>query len=181
MMLFSYKELEAIYKTDYQIKNAIEDGKLYKIEKGIYSDVPTVHPLEIIVKKYPEAIFTMDSAFYFHGLTDVIPKKNYLAVKRNSIRIHKKGIVQVYVIEKLHDIGKTKIDFENVQLFVYDMERMLIELIRNKKKMAFDYYKEIISSYRRRSNELETVKIEDYINKFDIEEYIFNTIQSEVF
>ena len=180
-MIYSYRELEAVYNTDYKIKKNIEAGKIFKIERGIYSEAPTVSPLEIISKKYPDAIFTMDSAFYFHGLTDVIPDKMYLAVKRDSIRINNKKIIQVFVVKKLHEIGKTHINFEGVNIAVYDMERMLIELIRSKKRMAFDYYKEIINSYRRISSELDTEKIEDYIGKFDIENYIFNTVQNEVF
>lgn len=40
---------------------------------GLYSDKEFVNPLEIIVKKYPNAIFTCASAFYHFDLTDVIP------------------------------------------------------------------------------------------------------------
>ena len=180
-MIYTYSELEEIYKTDYKIKKAISAGKIFKIEKGIYSDMQFVSPMEIITKKYPDAIFTMDSAFYFHGLTDVIPAKMHLATKRDSIRINRDKIIQIFVIEKLHEIGKTHIVFEGVSIAIYNMERMLIELIRNRRRMAFDYYKEIIGSYRRRQNELDTEKIEDYIGKFDIENYIFNIVQNEVF
>ena len=47
--------------------------------------------------------------------------------------------------------------------------------------MAFDYYKEIINSYRRKSNELDIRNIENYIKEFGTEDYIFKTIQEEVF
>ncbi len=39
---------------------------------------------------------------------------------------------------------------ESATINIYDKERMLIELIRNKNQMAFDYYKEIISNYRKK-------------------------------
>ena len=180
-MIYSYNELVAEHKTDYQIKKAIKHGALYKIENGIYSDKPSVSPLEIIVKKYPAAIFTMDSAFYFHGLTDVIPKKIHLATMRDSIRIYNADIIQHFLTERLHGIGKTYIVYENVEIPIYDMERMLIELIRNRNKVGFDYYKEIIASYRKKSSELDTGKIEEYISQFDIEDYLFSTMQNEVF
>lgn len=180
-MIYSYEEVKNTYKSTYQIRKALANGKIFKIEKGIYSDEEIANPLEIIVKKYPNAIFTMDSAFYFHGLTDVIPKKTYLAVKRDSIRINNSKISQMFVLEKLFEIGKTEITFEGVRIPIYDKERMLIELIRNKKRMAFDYYKEIINSYRRKSNQLDIRNIEDYIKEFGVEDYIFKTIQEEVF
>ncbi len=43
----------------------------------------------------------MDSTFYYHNLTDVIPKKEYLALKRDSNKISDIGL-------KLHII---KINF----------------------------------------------------------------------
>ena len=60
----------------------------YKIETELYSDVEFVNPLEIICKKYPNAIFTMNSAYYYHDLTDVIPDYFYLATKRSDSRIN---------------------------------------------------------------------------------------------
>jgi len=180
-MIYTHKELEKLFKSDYQIKKAIADKEIFKIEKGIYCNKQFVHPLEIIVKKYPNAIFTMDSAFYFHGLTDVIPDKMYLAVKRDTTKIANRNIIQIFVSDKFHEIGKTQIEFEGASINIYKMERMLIELVRNKKKIAFDYYKEIINSYRRKIADLDVTDIENYAKQFDAEDYIFRTIQEEVF
>lgn len=180
-MIQTHKELERLYGSDYQIKKAIAEGRLFKIDRGLYSHEMSVHPIEVIVKKYPNAIFTMDSAFYFHGLTDVIPGKMYLSVKRDSTKISNRGIVQIFVLEKYHEIGKTQITYEGVTINIYNQERMLIELVRNKKGMPFDYYKEIINSYRRKITELDVRSLEEYSNEFDLEEYIFRTIQEEVF
>ena len=36
---------------------------------------------------HPLAVLTMDSAFYLHGLTDVIPELVYVATPRNTTRI----------------------------------------------------------------------------------------------
>ena len=36
------------YKSNYKIKKLIEEGKIFKIEKGIYSDKKEVNYLEII-------------------------------------------------------------------------------------------------------------------------------------
>jgi len=181
-MIYTYKELEKNLKSDYQIKKAMADGEIYRIERGIYSRTPLVHPLEVITKKYPNAIFTMDSAFYFHGLTDVVPRKMHLAVIRTSTRrIANRNIVHVFVLEKFLEIGKTQIIYEGVSINIYNQERMLIELIRNKKRLAFDYYKEIINSYRGRVNKLDIRIVEDYIKEFDTEDYLLRTIQEEVF
>ena len=87
-MILLYKDLIQQYKSDYKIKKLIEEGKIFKIEKGIYSDNNNINYLEILTKKYPNAIFTMESAFYYHNLTDVIPDKEYLALRRDSTKIN---------------------------------------------------------------------------------------------
>ena len=73
MMLLTHTECLKRWQSDYQIKKRVQDGTLFRIEKGIYSDTPEVSTLAVITKKYPDSIFTLDSAFYYHGLTDVIP------------------------------------------------------------------------------------------------------------
>jgi predicted transcriptional regulator of viral defense system len=83
-MLYNYNELLSKYRRDYQIQKAVKNKELYKIEKGIYSDVPSVHYLAVINKKYPYAVITSFSAYYYHNLTDVIPDKIYLSTDRKK-------------------------------------------------------------------------------------------------
>ena len=180
-MIYNYEEAKNKYGSSYRINKAIKEGILYKLEKNIYSDTKNVNYLEMISKKYPNAIFTMDSAFYFHNLTDIIPNKIYLAIERNSSRINDEKINQILTIKKLFEIGKSQMIVEGATINVYDKERMLIELIRNKKQMAFDYYKEIISNYRKIINDLDVSKIEEYIEVFPNEEHIFEILQGDVF
>ena len=63
-MLYTYKELLNEYKSNYQVKKAVKEQKIFKIEKGIYSDKKNVNYLEVIVKKYPQEIITGESAYY---------------------------------------------------------------------------------------------------------------------
>ncbi len=87
VLVFSYNELRKQYKSNDKIKQMILDKKIFKIEKGIYSDNNNVNYLEVLIKKYPNAIFAMDSAFYYHNLTDVIPEREWLVLRRNSTKI----------------------------------------------------------------------------------------------
>ena len=180
-MLYTHKELLNKYKSNYQIEKAVKQQKIFKIEKGIYSTNKNVHYLEVITKKYPNAIITGESAYYYHNLTDVIPDKIYLATKRNAVRIKDKRIKQVLVSDKLFDLGKEKLLFEGVHINIYDKEKMLIELIKNKSNISFDYYKEIILNYRNIVDELKNWKIEQYLENYNLEDYIFDIIKKEVF
>ena len=180
-MILLYKDLIKQYKSDYEIKKIIREGNLFKIEKGIYSESNNVNYLEVITKKYPNAIFTMDSAFYYHNLTDVIPDKEYLALRRDSTKINDDRIKTVYYQDKIFEIGKSTMKVNNVDIQIYDKERMLIELIRNRNNLGFDYYKEIIGNYRDIKETLNSKKIAEYISKFAIEDHLYDVIMKEVF
>ncbi len=180
-MLYTYKELLLNYKSAYQIEKAVNDKKIYKIEKGIYSDKRNVHFLDIIIKKYPYAIITSLSAYYYHNLTDVIPNKVYLATTRNNRMIYSKKIKQIRMKDELYNLGRTQIEYEGTLINIYDKERLLIDLARNKSKIGYDLYKEIISNYRKLTNSLDTQKIEEYLQCFINGDKIFEIIQDEVF
>lgn len=140
-MLYTRKEISKKYNSTYQINRALENKEIFKIQNGIYSDEEFVNPLLVINKKYPNAIFTMDSTFYYWNLTDVIPDKFHLATKRNNIRYRNEDIRQYFVEENLFEFGKTRLNVENVEINIYDRERMLIELVRKKAQIPFDFYK----------------------------------------
>lgn len=180
-MLFNYNEIKNKYKSTYQIRKALENREIYKIEKGIYSDVPNVHYLAIIMKKHPYGVFTSYSAYYYHNLTDVIPDKIYLATDRNNRMIYSNKVKQIRMKNELYNLGKTQIDYEGVIINIYDKERMLIDLARNKNKIGYDLYKEIISNYRKLVNSLDTQKIEEYLQYFVNGDKLFEIIQDEVF
>lgn len=57
---------------------------------------------------------------------------------------------------------------------------MLIELIRHKNKLPFDYYKEIVSNYRNKTYELDIQWLEENVSKFPGAKKIMDIIQLEV-
>ena len=180
-MLYFHKELKEKLKSDYQIQKSVFDKKYYKMENGLYSDQEFVNPLEIITKKYPNAIFTSDSAYYYYDLTDVVPDYFYLATKRTDSRINDKNIKQVFIPNELFEFGKTQIEVENIKINIYDEERMLVELVRKKNIIPFDYYKEIIISYRKRVDKLDIYKIQEYISYYKNKSSLYDTLMREVF
>ena len=180
-MLYFRNELDKNTYSTYQLNKAIKNKELFKVDNGLYSDIEFVNPLEIILKKYPNAIFTSDSAYYYYDLTDVIPDYFYLATKRSDSRINDKNIKQIFMPNDLFELGKTQIEIENVKINIYDEERMLVELIRKKNLIPFDYYKEIISNYRRKTDKLDIYKIGEYISYYKNEQTLYNRVQSEVY
>ena len=57
---------------------------------------------------------------------------------------------------------------------------MLIELVRNKNNMSYDMYKEIINNYRSIVDELNFLKLQDYLSNFKNKDKYLKIIQEEV-
>ena len=63
---------------------------------------------------------------------------------------------------------------------IYNRERMLIELLRFKNKLPFDYYKEIIANYRRLIYDLDIERIQAYADSFPRSKMISDALEMEV-
>ncbi|MCD8015293.1 MAG: hypothetical protein LUG99_19415 [Lachnospiraceae bacterium] len=179
-MLLSYDECLKKYGTDYRIKKNVREGRLYVKEKGLYSDKRYVPELEVISKKYPKGIITLNSAFFYYGLTDTIPDFYYIATPKSTRKISDTRVKQIYENSEAFDLGKTSMEYDGVDIIIYDKERLLVELIRNKRRMSFDLYKEIILNYRKKLNELDVARIAEYAYELPKTNMVMQTLRLEV-
>lgn len=180
-MLLTYPQCLEKYNSDYQIQKAISSGILYKIEPGVYSDKENVSELAIITCKYPDAVITMNSAFYYYGLTDVIPDKYYLATKKSNRGIRETRVKQIFVPDNCFNVGIITMQHRDALIKIYDKERMLVELLRFKNLLPFDYYKEILNNYRDIVYDLDIPLIEDYAKILPKSKMIMKILKNEVF
>ena len=180
-MILSFKECVTKYGNQYQIENRINSGELYKIEPGIYALSPDVPEEAVLAKKYPKAVFAGDYAFYYHELTDVIPDGFTLATSGGSQKIAEADVTQLFVRQDLLYLGAAVTDIKGYKIMMYDRERMLIELLRFKHRMPYDYYKEILSNYRQIITELQIWRIQEYAAAFPKSGLISRALAEEVF
>ena len=66
------------------IQRALQDGELVRIGRGLYqdprSDIDTDHSLAEVAKRIPKGVIAMVSALAFHGLTDQMPRRIWVAI-----------------------------------------------------------------------------------------------------
>ena len=180
-MIYTGKEILRKYGTRYNLAKALKNKEIFKLDRGIYSDKDLVSSMVVVSKKYPGAIITMDSAFYYYDLTDVIPTKTYVATNSKSNVITNEKIVQTWVPKEKLNIGKDEIIIDGEKVRIYNKERLLVELIRRRNQIPFDYYKEIISNYRKIVDDLDMHKIEKYLSLYKNEANLANALMREVF
>ena len=178
--MLTHAECIKQYGSDYQIQKEIKSGRLFHVGKGVYSHDQHVPKLAILAYKYPKAILTMRNAFYYHGLTDVIPRSYDLATDRDAAKIPDRDVRQYFYPDNFLADGAEKMDYKGYEIMVYNRERMLIELLRYKSKLPFDYYSEIIHSYREIVEHLDIRKVEDYAMASPKAARILSTLQIEV-
>ena len=180
-MIYTHKQCLKEKGSAYQVQKAVQAGELYQIEKGIYADTEDVTTIGIISTKYPEAIITLDTAFYYHGLTDVIPDKYYIATSKHARRLRDPRIKQIFVPDEILNLGVIEMRRRDAEFRIYDKERMLIELLSRKNSLPYDYYKEILGNYRNQIYELDIERIQNYAESFPKHKMISETLSAEVF
>ncbi len=180
-MVFTHKQCLKEKGSAYQVQKAVQEGELYQIEKGIYADTSDVSTLAILSTKYPDAIITLDSAFYYHGLTDVIPDEYFIATSKHARKLRDSRIRQIFVPDEILDLGVIVMYHRDAGFKIYDKERMLIELLSRKNSLPRDYYKEILGNYRDQIHELDIERIQEYAENFPKHKMISEALEAEVF
>lgn len=164
-MIYKTKDLLKIYKNSRNLKYAVKNKKIYKLAHGIYSDDKySIGDLETIFMRYPNATLTNESAFSFYQLSEYIPEKYTIVTGIKAHKINNPNIKQFYMQDPFRSIGRIKIKTDFGYIYIYDRERMLIELFRLKTKFSYEYFKEVVENYRslNKNNKLDTKKIVEY-------------------
>lgn len=166
-MLYNHQTALKKYGTHGEIMKAVNKGKLIRIERNIYKTPDDYTEFEYIITKYPKVIFTMQSAFFYLGLCKEKPNLYHLATNRTAVRMKDKSIEQYYQLDKFYSVGIIPFKVNNLNIHIYNKERMLIELVRNKNKISDELFFEVAHNYYLQKETLDEKKLISYINKFN--------------
>lgn len=173
-------ECLAKYGSDYKIQKKVDAGELFRVGRALYSEDKYVPELAVLAYQYPNAVVTMNSAFYIHGLTDVIPDEYDLATDRNAAKIRASKVKQYFNPSGFFEQGVETVDYQGYPIRMYNKERMLIELLRYKSKLPFDFYKEVVLNYRKIMPKLDMQAVQDYAYEAPRSGKILESLQMEV-
>ena len=165
-MIYLYKDLTKLGKNDFNIKKMVEKKELYMIKKGIYSTTEDFNYLELLSKKHPNIIFTLQTACYCYGLLKQNNVPYYIVTKQKDRKIKDENVKQIFMTDELYSIGMNHVKYLGFDIQIYDLERLLIEVVRNKKNIDFDTYLEIMQGYKKIIKLLNKNKINQYIIYF---------------
>lgn len=182
-MIKTTRDLLESYGSHRAIKAAIKKGDLQRISHGVYAEgQPELGEIEAVCARYPNAILTLESAFAYYGLSDYVPSQYVFVTPLNAHPIDSPKVVQHYMSEELVGIGKTEAKTKQGSIHIYDMERLLIELFRLKRKLPPDYFKEVVGSYREAASSgvLDFPKLIAYLGQFKRGKTLHDRIQEVI-
>ena len=135
------------------LRKYVEDGKLEQVRKGLYVLADDLaDEFALIQLQSSKAIFSYGTALYLWGLSDRTPHRfditipqgtNISRLKRDNptIRCH-------YVQPEAYEIGITEIQSpQGAKVRLYDKERCICDLIRDKEKVDIQIYTQAIKDY----------------------------------
>lgn len=134
----------------------VKEKGLEQAAHGIYvSPDAWTDAMYLLHLRCGQAVFSHETALFFHDLTDREPLKYSITVKTgyNPSRLREDG-VQVYTVKKeLHGAGVTtaKTPFGHA-VPVYDMERTVCDLLRSRSHMEIQMLQDALKQYARRKD-----------------------------
>ncbi len=160
------------------IKKYMDKGLIRKVAHGLYIDSNLLSDDEYIFqRRYPEAIFSYNTALYFLNLSNRAPHKVEITLS-NKKRIKCDYEVH-YVSDKYYDIGIIEIEsiFGN-PIKVYNAERSICDMLRNG-EFELELQNTILRNYFR-SKEKDLDKLLDYAKIFKVYDKVNILVEYEM-
>lgn len=134
----------------------VRSRDLERAAHGIYiSKDSWVDAMYLLHLRFEQAVFSHETALFFHDLTDREPMEYTVTVKtgRNPTKMKAEGI-QVFTIKsELHGVGITtaQTPFGHT-VPVYDMERTVCDLLRSRSRIEIQTFQGALKAYARRKD-----------------------------
>lgn len=153
----------------------VRENQLIRINRGLYM---LSNYIEDVYLKYqslnPNAIYSLETALYFHNLSDRIPSildmfvpNNYAGslMKNSSIRL-------TYISKNLLELGLIEMESPMGQkIKTYDIDKTICDIIKFKSKIDIEIYSNALKNYAKSKNKNIT-KLMKYAKEMKIEEKI---------
>lgn len=182
-MVYTWEEIVRIEGGINKAYKSVEKRKYKKVSHGVYvDDGEFISELEQLFARYPRATLTLQSAFYYYELSDYIPDKYYVVTPYNSHTIKNEKVSQSYMNEEMMEIGREQIATNYGCIYIFNKERMLIELFRLKTKFPKEYFLEVVSSYRtlKSMDDISMRIIADYCKRMSKGQKLLKEIQEMI-
>lgn len=129
----------------------VKDRNLERAAHGVYaSEDAWPDPFYLLSLKNGRIVFSQESALYLHGLMEREPACLTVTVPKgyNDTHLKKQGVRVIHSKEDWFPIGVSQVETNYGNTVpVYDMERTICDIIRNKKDMEIQTFQTAMKEY----------------------------------
>lgn len=174
--IVSTKQVEQMGISRVTLKKYVDDNRLIRIRKGLYTLCQELPDEYVVLQtRSSKAIFSYGTALFFWGLSDRTPHFIDMTVPQGTnVSALKKAYPQArfhYVVKAIYHIGIAETKSPQGGLIrLYDKERCICDLIRDKKDMDMQLYTQTMKDYFRSGADCR--RLLKYGKEFGIEEQI---------
>ena len=150
------------------LKNLVDEGYLVKVSRGLYvRPDKDINEYYIMGEQYKTGIFSHNTALYFYDLTDRTPFELDMTFPSN-VRISNDMINSHYISKDKIEIGLTTKELEDgTTIRLYDMERTICDIIRDRNKIDSQIFNTALKEYMNRKDKNLNLLYE-YAKQFNI-------------
>jgi predicted transcriptional regulator of viral defense system len=182
--MFDLVDESGIILTSRVIQSGFTKSSFYKFIKengfervgcGVYAS-PEVWIDEnyIFSLRCPNAVFSHDEALYYYGLVDREPQRRTVTVYTGygTGRLTKDNVCVYTVKKELLEVGKMMVATSlGNQIPMYDMERTICDLVRNRSKFEIQDYQTALKTYVAKKNK-DLNRLMEYAKLFHVDRRI---------
>ncbi len=138
------------------LTNMVKNGTLVRISRGYYG-LPNYIEDEYykIASKSKNVRFSMATALYLHNLSDRTPLVYNVTLPfgYSGVLQKEKNVILNFVKKELLDLGVIEITSPfGMKIKVYDIERTICDIIKNKNKIDAEIFSKALKDYARSKN-----------------------------
>lgn len=157
------------------LTNMVKNEILVRISRGYYG-LPNYIADEYykIASKSKNARFSMTTALYLHNLSDRTPLVYNVTLPYgySGVLQKEKNVVLNFVKKELIDLGVIEMTSPfGMKIKVYDVERTICDIIKNKNKMNSEIFSKALKEYAQSKNK-NLNKLAVYAKKMNIEKKV---------
>jgi predicted transcriptional regulator of viral defense system len=155
----------------------VAEGKIERIGRGIYALPDALEDeMYIMQKKYPNLIYSHETALFFHEISDRTPfeysvtvPSGYKVVDTINERFN------IYYIKRdLHLMGVTELETTlGNTIRIYNLERTICDLLRSRNRIDIQIFSDALKRVVKKKH-LDYVLLSEYARKLNVEN-ILNT------
>ena len=162
------------------LSRLIDEHIIERVSRGVYiktNDIPD--DMIILQNESKNAIYSHMTALYLYGLSNRIPIKYDITVNQgyNGTLQKENNVNLFYVKRDLLNLGLTTYMLDSgYEIKVYDLERTICDIIKNKNRLDQEVVNKAIREYFY-SNNKNILKLYEYAKKLRIYDKVRNTFE----